>query len=145
MGDPSALQLEELFFPMQDVRANPEHNQQGERAGTRLHVAHQLAPIDGKPGRYALNITVRSDNVNSRNAPYDFAIEGYAVISMLASGDKATEPAAVLAAGLPAVTGAIRERLAELTARAPWGRFLLNFDEVSPALPAARKSRISRT
>jgi hypothetical protein len=145
MGDPSALQLEELFFPMQDVRANPEHNQQGERAGTRLHVAHQLAPIDGKPGKYALSVSVRSDNENSKNAPYAFAIEGYAVISTPETRKIATEHAAVLLAGLPVVKGAIRERIAELTSRAPWGRFLLNFDEVTRALPEAKKSRISGT
>ena len=132
MDNPSSLQLEELFFPLQEVQANPAHNQQGERAGTQLHFTQQVAKIEGQPSKYALSVTVRSDNENSKNAPYTFVIEGYAVISVHGKLDAATEPALVLTTTFPIVVGAIRERLAELTSRAPWGRFLMNMIALVP-------------
>ena len=33
----------------------------------------------------------------------------------------------------PIIMGAIRERIAHLTGRAPWGRFLINLIPLSPA------------
>jgi hypothetical protein len=134
----SSLQLEELFFPLQNVQANPEHDQQGERAGTLLQITQQVAKIEGQPGKYALIVAVRSDNENSKNAPYVFVIEGYAVITVSGALDEATQPALVQTTGFPILVGAIRERLAELTSRAPWGRFLMNAVALVPTQADSR-------
>ncbi len=136
MEIPSSLQLDELFFPLQDVRANPLHDQQGDRTGTVINFAQQVQKIEGQPGRYAVSLAVNSDNENSKNPPYTFSIEAYAVITLRdAIVDAATEPAVVLAAGMPVLVGALRERVAELTSRAPWGRFLINLVPVQLPMP----------
>ena len=36
MDKPFPLQLDEVFFPVQEVRANPEHDPTGDRTGTRI-------------------------------------------------------------------------------------------------------------
>jgi hypothetical protein len=50
--------------------------------------------------------------------------------------DAQQEPAMVVALGTQILVGAVRERLADLSSRAPWGRFLLNVINVV-ARPAA--------
>jgi hypothetical protein len=121
------LQLEEMLFPVMEMHTNAKHDLQGERAGTLLQYGQELQRIDGQPGKYGLMISVRSDNEKSKNPPYSFAIEAHAILSVV-NGSPGTEDelAFVRNSGLPLVMGAIRERLADMTARAPWGRFLIN-------------------
>ena len=121
------LQLEELLFPVLEMRTNTNHDQQGDRAGTMLQYGQQLQKLNGEGVRYGLMVSVRNDNEKSRNAPYNFTVEAYAILFVTESTlDAEAEAAAVTANGLAIVMGAIRERLADLTSRAPWGRFLIN-------------------
>lgn len=127
MAEPSVLMIEEIFYPTQEVRSKNEHSPQGERAGTLLKFGRQVQKLDNQPGKYALAVSVGSDDENSRNPPYHFIIEAYAIVTI---GGTALEGEAaekfITANGLPLLMGAIRERLADITARAPWGRFLIN-------------------
>jgi hypothetical protein len=71
----------------------------------------------------------------SVNAPYHFVIEAYAIVAMDGSiGDEAADRAAANGVGMQVVVGAIRERLADLTSRAPWGRFLMGVVVLSGVL-----------
>ncbi|MEO6185034.1 MAG: hypothetical protein ABIP38_00160 [Steroidobacteraceae bacterium] len=121
------LQLEELLFPVLEMRTNTNHDQKGDRAGTMLQYGQQLQRLDGEAVRYGLMVSVRNDDEKSRNAPYNFMVEAYGILLVTESTlDAEAEAAAVTANGLAIVMGAIRERLADLTSRAPWGRFLIN-------------------
>jgi hypothetical protein len=127
MATAPQLLLEELLFPVLELRTNPAHNQQGDRAGTQLQYGQQVQRLEGEGNRYGLMVSVRSDPETSKNPPYNFTVEAYAIFA--ASGVEPNTEASsdlVLKNGLPIVMGAIRERLAELSARAPWGRFLIN-------------------
>ena len=127
MEDSGLLQLEELLFPVVEVRTNGSHDPAGERAGTLLQYGQQLQKIEGQPGRYGLMVSVRSDNERSKNPPYAFAIEAHAVYSIQGGTlDEQAQAAKILANGVVIVMGAIREQLASITARGPWGRFLIN-------------------
>jgi hypothetical protein len=46
------LQLEELLFPQQEVRANPQHNVAGARDGTLVKISHSLEKVEGQSGKY---------------------------------------------------------------------------------------------
>jgi hypothetical protein len=126
------LQLEDLLYPLQEVRTNQGHDPNGDRAGTQLQYGQQVQKMEGQPGRYALMASVRTDNAASKNAPYTFAVEAYAVFNVTGAADEAAEQQALLANGFPLLMGAIREHLAQLTVRAPWGRFLINTIPLQP-------------
>jgi preprotein translocase subunit SecB len=126
------LQLEELLFPLQEVRSNQGHSPAGDRAGTQLEFGQQLQKMEDQPGRYVLMVSVKTNNETSKNAPYQFGIEAYAVLNVTGAADEAAEQAMITANGFPMIMGAIRERLAQLTSRAPWGRFLVNSIPLSP-------------
>jgi hypothetical protein len=126
------LQLEELLFPLQEVRSNQSHDPAGDRAGTQLDFGQQLQKMEDQPGRYILMVSVKTNNETSKNPPYQFAIEAYAVLNVTGAADQAAEQAVITANGFPMIMGAIRERIAHLTSRAPWGRFLVNSIPLTP-------------
>lgn len=132
MENTPQLQLEELLFPLQEVRSNQSHDPQGDRSGTQLEFGQQLQKMEDQPGRYVLMVSVKTNNETSKNPPYQFSIEAYAVLNVKGAADQAAEQAMITANGFPMIMGAIRERLAQLTARAPWGRFLVNSIPLSP-------------
>lgn len=132
MENTPQLQLEELLFPLQEVRSNQSHDPAGDRAGTQLEFGQQLQKMEDQPGRYVLMVSVKTNNETSKNPPYQFSIEAYAVLNVKGAADQAAEQAMITANGYPMIMGAIRERLAQLTSRAPWGRFLVNTIPLSP-------------
>jgi hypothetical protein len=126
------LQLEELLFPLQEVRSNQSHDPAGDRAGTQLEFGQQLQKMEDQPGRYILMVSVKTNNETSKNPPYQFAIEAYAVLNVTGAADQAAEQAVITSNGFPMIMGAIRERIAHLTSRSPWGRFLVNAIPLTP-------------
>lgn len=119
------LRLDELFFPLQEVRANPEHDPSGNRFGTQINHSTEATPIEGAPGTYGVSLNIESNRESSDNPPYLFALHAYAIIYIDPQIDPATQHAIALTNGQIILVGAVRERLLDLTSRAPWGRFLL--------------------
>ena len=132
MENEEQLQLEELLFPLQEVRSNQGHDPAGDRAGTQLEFGQQLQKMEDQPGRYVLMVSVKTNNETSKNPPYQFSIEAYAVLNVTGAADQAAEQLLITSNGFPMIMGAIRERLANLTSRAPWGRFLVNSIPMNP-------------
>ena len=127
MAEASILLMEELLYPTLEVRTNPKHDVQGTRSGTLLKFGQQVQPIENQPGKYGLVVSVATDDEKSQNPPYKFIVEAYAIVTV--GGEKLEGDALakfITENGLPIVMGAIREHLAHATARAPWGRFLIN-------------------
>ena len=121
------LRFEDLMFPILEMRTNVKHDANGERAGTQLLVDQQLQKLEGADKRYGFAVSVSSDNKASVNPPYSFMVEAYAIIHAVDSTlDAEAEAKQVQANALSLVMGAIRERVSEMTARGPWGRFLIN-------------------
>jgi len=127
---PFPLRLEELFFPIQEVRANAEHDPQGERSGTNLKQSFSIQAIDGPPGTFGVDLVVECDREASVNPPYFFQLQVYAIMRLEAALDPAAAHALVATTGFSVVVGAARERLLELTSRAPWGRFMMGISQL---------------
>lgn len=126
MENAPQLLLEDLLFPILEMRTNPQHDVQGDRAGTQLQYGQQMQKLEGSANRYGLMVSVRTDNEASKNPPYAFLVESYAILVVNNPGTDEEVQKLVQENGLSMVLGAVRERIAELTARAPWGRFLIN-------------------
>ena len=127
------LSLEDIMFPLQEVQTNQGHDPNGDRAGTQLQYGNQIQKLEGAPGRFAVAVSVRTDNGRSKNAPYTFAVEAYAIVNVTGTTDEAAMQQLLTTNAFPIIMGAIRERIAHLTGRAPWGRFLINVIPLSPA------------
>jgi hypothetical protein len=137
MADPVHLQLDDLLFPTLEIRTNNTHDPRGNMSGTLLKYGKHIQKAEGQPGKFAMVVSVASDNENSVNPPYQFLVEAYAIVSV--NDATMSEDAAstfVQTNALPLIMGAIRERLTQMTARAPWGRFLIN------AVPLSESSQI---
>lgn len=124
-----SLRLEELFFPVQEVCANPEHDLKGERSGTNLRHSFNVQSIEGKQGLFGVDFMIECDRDSSKNPPYFFQLQVYALLRTDAPSDLM---AAVASAAFSVVVGAARERLLELTSRAPWGRFMMQPMQLVP-------------
>jgi len=125
MDKPLSLQLEELFFPVQEVRANPEHDTQGDRTGTNLRQSFSVQAVEGQAGLYGVELLIECDRDASRNPPYFFQLHVFALVRVEAALDPAAVQGIVTTTGFSVLVGAARERLLELTSRAPWGRFMM--------------------
>ena len=129
MDEKASARLVDFFFPVQEVAALPTHDPKGDLAGTRPHLdigLEQFPAAEGQPPTFGIKVRASSLDAESVNAPYHFVIEAYAIVAMDGSiGDEAADRAAANLVGMQVVVGAIRERLADLTSRAPWGRFLM--------------------
>ncbi len=135
--DPSPLQLDRYFFTHSTVRANPEHNPAGDRQGSRVIPTFLSQPLAERPGAYTVEMTVVLDETTSVNPPYFFSISAFAVIVTPPTLDPAAAGTAVRGTGFNVLVGAIREHLATLTARGPWGLFVFGPLPPPAALPPA--------
>jgi hypothetical protein len=119
------VQLEELFFPVQEVRANPEYDPNGNLSDTQVDRSINVWALDEAADRYGVTLEIAIDKETSVNPPYFFALHAYATMRADPRLDAATRQSSVRADGQTILLGAARERLLDLTARGPWGRFLL--------------------
>lgn len=125
----SVLQVEDFFFPEQIVRANPQFNPAGNKRGTVLNVHADIKNLsDGSPdSKFGVDLIVESDDEKSENPSYSFRLHGFLIFTVQevegVEPEKAKEEAK--ANGVTMIVGATRERLADITSRGPWGRFIL--------------------
>ena len=126
MPDPSLLHVEELFFPVLEMRTLNSHNNRGDRSGTVVKFGRNVQKLENQPGKFGMAMSVATNDEESRNAPYKFHVEAFAVVSIAGTpleGDEAVK--FVEDHGAPILMGAMREKIGELTGGAPFGRFLL--------------------
>ncbi len=121
--DSYSWRLENYFFPHQEVRANPAHDLNGSRLGSRLSSSFNIVAIEGRPDAVGVEASIALDESQSENPPYFFTISAFGILTTdLEMTDQLRAQAAGL--GINLLIGAMRERLATLTARAPWGVFV---------------------
>lgn len=120
------LRLERYLFPVQEVRANPAHDPSKGLHGSHVRSDVHVAQVDEQPRRIVVEVSVCLDEAASDNPPYFFNITAFGVF--IAEESATYDAAASLASlhGPQVLIGAIREHLALLTSRAPWGPFVLN-------------------
>jgi hypothetical protein len=124
---PSPFRLEELYFPVQELRALPAHEALGERQGTNITLSQAVRSADDDGHAYWFTLAVVSNDATSVNAPYSFRVEAAALFRCTEAMPTSVDRMRMLEdVALPAVLGAVRERIAEMSSRAPWGRFLVD-------------------
>lgn len=126
------LLLREYYFPIQIAQANSEFDPQSDLHNTKIKLSFNFFKADEGDHIWLADMSVETDKEESENPPYFFKIQAFGVFK---SDDEAGEQI-ILSEGQIAckqiLTGAIRERLADLTSRGPWGQHFLN--TISPFL-----------
>lgn len=134
------LGINHYFFPEVVVRANQSYDPAGNRRGTNVDLDHKLEPIPNEQGKFGLSVTVASKDEDSENQPYYFKIQVYGILEIVDKGkDDEEQKAIVVTLGLPILIGAIREQLASVTSRGPWGNFLLGVIQLQTANESAEE------
>lgn len=123
MADKPTLRLETYFFPHQEVRANPDYDPNGNRSGSQVSLAIKHGRIEGRENAIACELMAQLDKDASENPPYFFRVDAFAIVAVDSGAlDSQIEQAAV-DAGVRILVGAVREHLASMTGRGPWGPF----------------------
>jgi len=122
------IDIKQLIFPIQIVKTNPEHVSSGEEVTIKASVDVKRNKIEGEETSIGIEMTVFLDKDESFNYPYDFEITVFSVFQLNKPVDKLTKKDKdfINMNTTQILIGAIRERLASLTSRAPWGDFVLN-------------------
>jgi preprotein translocase subunit SecB len=114
------------FFPVQEVQGNPEHQSENEQQ-TAIRISANFTSIENASRNYIVEITVQLDEDKSENPPYFFKIESFGIFEAAdenLNDDQAKSLATTTGAQI--LIGAIRERIATMTSRGPWGILNLN-------------------
>lgn len=130
--DTSTLRLERYFFTDSTVRANPEHDPSGDRNGSKILPSFSSLPIADRPGAYIAELTIKLDEETSLNPPYFFSVSAFAVVVAPVNTEPGAAAVAVHGTCFNVLVGAIREHLAMITSRGPWGCFA--FSPLPPPL-----------
>lgn len=121
------LRVEALFFTEQSVKANPAHDR---NVGIQIHnnLAHTIHELSDDVNKLQFNVTVELNEEASSNSPYSFKITSFLVLEYGFDSEDEKSDAKKLASmnGVQMCISSIREHLATLTARGPWGPILMN-------------------
>ncbi|MFZ1547899.1 MAG: hypothetical protein WAT12_12510 [Candidatus Nitrotoga sp.] len=129
------LQLKQYFFTQIECKANPQYDQAGNAMGSKIDCKFAVNPIDGQEDALGIELTVWVDANTSENPPYSFRVSAFGVLNIAqnTSIEVATQLANVT--GMQILVGAVREEIARITSRGPWGAFMLPIILLSPASP----------
>jgi len=137
---PLPLQLKEYFFPRQRVDANPNHDPAAD-IKVILDMRLDFNRVESASSDYGLSLTVDLDEDSSQNHPYGFSMQVFGVLS---ANDDVTEDVA-RAFGETQIAqmliGAVREHLATLTARGPWGPYFMELIPIKPKVEDAESDQ----
>jgi len=128
------MRLENIFFPHQEVRANPAHDVEGNRHGSQITLNHNISALEGRNDAFGVEITISLDESSSENPPYFFTVSAFGIIALekdidsLEKNDK--QQIDIMATQI--LVGSIRERLTSMTSRAPWSGFTLGIIPIKP-------------
>lgn len=119
------LRLKEYSFPVQSVRANPEFRPQDERDGAKIAISFEFGKVDDDDVWIA-DLKISTDETEGTNPPYFFEIQAFGIFEMETGADEQVVTTSGRIACFQVLAGAIREHIATLTSRAPWGVHFVN-------------------
>jgi preprotein translocase subunit SecB len=114
--------LNQLFYPEISVDANPEYDPNAQESPTEPTIKMMVHKTDAN--RYQLGMRL---NLEGEIASDRYTIEIFGVANFTVDGDLNEDQQARLIAqsGPNIVYGAMRDHLATVTARCPWGEYYL--------------------
>ena len=125
---PHNVKLVKYFFPETSVKASQDHDTEGRIDSTEQSVSVEIVEIPSMDNQHTVKVRLISDDEGSENAPYSYQIEAFGIFEaasteseeLLEAYKENFQPVAV-----QILFGAIREHLATVTARGPWGNFIV--------------------
>lgn len=120
------LRLERYFYTDQQVTANPNFLDSSTPHIDFL-VEASAVRITDQTGKYGVTAKISLNQEKSFNSPYFFSLSAFGIICIKEHSEIAAAEAQIEASGAQLLIGAIRERLAEMTSRGPWGIIHLDF------------------
>ena len=130
---PNSFALKRYFFHTTELRALPDHDPEGEVAGTK-QASEVSCQMDGKS--IFVQLIVKSDIDESENPPYEYELGGVAVFECTSKAltDEQIKTGATIY-GTQVLLGAAREIVLMLSSRSVWGGFTIQLNNVSPPMP----------
>ncbi|HEY8035627.1 MAG TPA: hypothetical protein VIF37_08565 [Methylobacter sp.] len=121
------LRLDRYFFTQQEVTANPDFVQDEDNNDIYIIEGNAQRLVD-HDHVYGITAHVELNAETSVNPPYFFSITAFGVILVKdGSVGQAAIESIIENSGAQLLLGAIRERLADMTARGPWASINLDF------------------
>ncbi|MHB1099534.1 MAG: hypothetical protein ACYCZR_08275 [Burkholderiales bacterium] len=130
------LQLRQYFFTKIECNANPEYNPAGNLRGTHITPKFGSNLLDGQ-NAIAIECAISVDRDASENVPYFFEIAAFGVLDIMPDTPQELALNYAQVPGIQILVGAIRESLAGITARGPWGSFVIPMIAITPVAPAS--------
>lgn len=134
------IQLERVMFTRSIVIAIPDH-QPGNLAQKILGPANaiNLVPIDGREGKYQVSMSSKFNIDGDIAYPYITDMECIGVFSVDAKLSKEEAIRGVMITAHSVLYGAIREAVAWITGRQPFGQLMLGLAVLPTSQPEAPK------
>lgn len=119
---PAAFTLESVFYPDLSVSANPGFSYKAEAAPSLPAVKFQFfRPEDGS---YRITLHVQK-TAESDCDPYTLSALAFGVFKADPNLSPSDQEAAIFRNGPSIVYGSLRDHIASVTARSPWGEYYL--------------------
>jgi len=128
-------QLDIYFFPVQEVNANPTHNP-SDTTETVPKIDHRNGLIDGNENAMWVEVSIKTDEEESVNPSYFFSVLCFVSMRLIRNEDGSLDEQYKhfsTTSAIQLAIGAIREHLAAMTARGPWGPLMLGPTILKPS------------
>lgn len=116
--------LKDYFFFHQEVRANPSYDRENPGTLSAPNVHLKVHPPQGDISSVSIELLVTMEEQEGVNNPYSFLIGAFAILEPECELNSDTLLLAQ-SIGYQVLYGAVRERVADMTARGPWGGIIL--------------------
>ena len=134
------IQLERVMFTRSVVIAIPDH-QPGDLAQKILGPENtiNLVPIDEQEGKYQVGMSSKLNTIGDATYPYIIDMECIGVFSVDTKLSKEEAMRGVMITAHSVLYGAIREAVAWITGRQPFGQLMLGLSVIQTSQPEAPK------
>lgn len=132
MSRQSEPQITGLVFPHQTVIARRDH-EPGEEQTVVTRVEYEIDKAPADPNMVIVDMKVWSNQDQSVNPPYEYDVAAFTMVSYDPNESPPLDEKDVKRAGVigyRAAIGAIRDHIATMTSRAPWGVFYIGVADV---------------
>lgn len=115
----SDVNVEQYFFPILSVEANPSHDPEEENL-TIFSVKERVIKMK-EAQRFGMELTVGSNEEESTNPPYFFKVAAFGFFNVSSNDADPDEMESICRiVGRRILMGAAREQVASMTSRGPW-------------------------
>lgn len=119
------VRLNRYFFTKLQVTANPTHNPGGNKIGSKVITKAAYFRAEESPSTFIAELSISVSLDDGDNPPYSIEVGVFGIAELDDKQSDLVPPPAIEATLAQVLYGAAREMVQILTARGPWGEFLL--------------------